>query len=295
MNAIYTATISLLLVFASTFATAQLATYNDNAGNLLSPSFFGPDVAISNITYTGHPGVLGSFLSDTTNLGLTKGLVMTTGSVLPPYGPQGPNDNGGEGIDNGFAGDSLLTIVAGALTYNAAILEFDFVSVLDTFKFRYVFGSDEYPEYVGSQFNDAFQISMVGPGIVGSEILSVIPSGTQVSINNVNQTNNGLFYVANGDGSDPPYNSSEYYIQYDGFTVPLYVNKAIIPGETYHLRIAIADAGDGILDSGVFLEECEGCGYNVGLDDQTFDDFVCFPNPTNGNVSLGFPVLKKKY
>jgi hypothetical protein len=75
--------------------------------------------------------------------------------------------------------------------------------------------------------------------------------------------------------------------------VPLEVNKVIVPGEIYHLRIAITDAGDGILDSGVFLEECAGCDYNVGVDDQTFDDFLCFPNPTTGGVNLSFPVLDK--
>jgi hypothetical protein len=132
---------------------------------------------------------------------------MTTGSVFPQEGPQGPNDNGGEGTDNGYPDDSILTLLAGVLTYNAAILEFDFISVVDTLKFRCVFGSEEYPEYVGAQFNDAFQISIAGLGIVGYEILSIIPSGQQVSINNVNQMNNDLYFGANGDGSDPPYNS----------------------------------------------------------------------------------------
>jgi gliding motility-associated-like protein len=44
-------------------------------------------------------------------------------------------------------------------------------------------------------------------------------------------------------------------VEYDGFTTALTATAVIQKCNTYHIRLAIADAGDGIYDSGVFLEE----------------------------------------
>ncbi|MFM9007986.1 MAG: PKD domain-containing protein, partial [Bacteroidota bacterium] len=43
-------------------------------------------------------------------------------------------------------------------------------------------------------------------------------------------------------------------LQYDGYTAVMQAVAPVIPCETYHLKIVIADAGDGFYDSGVFLE-----------------------------------------
>ena len=57
---------------------------------------------------------------------------------------------------------------------------------------------------------------------------------------------NCAYYVDNCGGTT---------VQYDGFTVPLLAKASVIPCSTYHVKLVIADVGDGIYDSGVFLEE----------------------------------------
>jgi len=55
-----------------------------------------------------------------------------------------------------FTGRSGLTVLAGIATFDAAVLNFDFIPDSDTVQFQYVFGSEEYNEFVGSPFNDVF-------------------------------------------------------------------------------------------------------------------------------------------
>jgi len=61
----------------------------------------------------------------------------------------------------------LSVLAAGFQTFDASILEFDFIPQSDTLKFNYIFGSEEYPEYVNSGYNDVFGFFISGPGIAG--------------------------------------------------------------------------------------------------------------------------------
>ena len=150
-----------------------------------------------------------------------------------------------------WATDALVAISGGTIN-NAAVLEFDFVTTGDSIKFRYVFGSEEYPEFVCS-FNDAFGFFLSGPGISGPYTngainIALLPDGiTPVTINNVN----------NGDNNNPndpfcPAVNPQYYVNnatgttvvYDGFTVVLEAKRAVQCGETYHIKLAIGDALD---------------------------------------------------
>ena len=248
--------ITFLLLVLPLISIGQLTT------NVVSPAagvqntLLGSGVTVSNISYNGFPAAIGTFDASGTNLGITSGLAMTTGTVINTgAGPHGPNNQAGAGIDNNYPGFGLLTnLIGGTPTFNAAILQFDFVPYSDEVEFRYVFGSEEYPEYVGSEFNDVFAFYISGPGIAGLQNIALLPNGQAVTINNVNAGSNAAFFVNNGNGSQAPYNGSATYIQYDGFTKVLTAQSDVLCGQTYHLIIAIADTGDGILDSGIFLE-----------------------------------------
>lgn len=139
------------------------------------------------------------------------------------------------------------------------MLQFDFVPTGDSLSFRFVFGSDEYLEFVGS-INDVFGFFLSGPGINGpysnnaTNIALVPGTNLPVSINNVNDVSNSAYYINNGTGYNAPYNADARYIQYDGITRVLTANASVVCGATYHIKIAISDISDGILDSGVFLE-----------------------------------------
>lgn len=226
---------------------------------LVQNVLLGTGVTVSNITYNGNPGAISEFTAAGTNLGLASGIVMTTGTTINNgSGPHGPNNSSNSGVDNGFGGSGLLSgIIGGTQTFNSATLEFDFIPYSDTVRFRYVFGSEEYPEFappISSTYNDVFGFFISGPGITGLQNIAKLPNGSVVSINNVNPITNTAYYINNGDGNSPPQNGSSTYIQYDGFTQVMEAVSRVECGKTYHLIMAIADVGDGIFDSGIFLE-----------------------------------------
>lgn len=247
-------------VFAPNRLVAQLITNNSfNPQGLVQNVLLGNGVTVSNVTYNGSAVAIAQFTAANTTLGINSGIVMTTGTTLPNGdGPHGPNDASGAGVDNNMGGFNLLSqAINGTQTYNAAILEFDFIPYADTVRFKYVFGSDEYPEFAppnNTTYNDVFGFFISGPGITGNQNIAKLPNGAVVSINNVNTQTNPFYFVNNGDGNTAPYNQSAQYIQYDGFTKVLEAVSKVQCGQTYHLIIAIADVGDGQWDSGIFLE-----------------------------------------
>lgn len=302
------------------FVMGQLITNtNQNPAGLVQNVLLGPGVTVSNITYNGSQQAIGYFDGTNTNLGIDEGIVLTTGTVFNNgNGPHGPNNSSNSGFDNNTPGYFRLTNLLGgnAQTYNASILEFDFIPYSDTVRFSYVFGSEEYPEYVGTAFNDIFAFFISGPGIPGGiQNIAKLTNGDVVAINNVNNgpTNSGPCdncnqYTYNGDGSNGPYNANPFYIQYDGFTKVLEAVSKVECGKTYHLIIAIADVGDGIFDSGIFLQanslrskvpvEVEyEMSYNA-FNDPTIMAEGCVtttvtlsrPSSTNTNVPLTIPI-----
>lgn len=250
--------LSILLLFGF-ISHGQLQTNGGQSpAQLVQNVLIGPGVNVSNVFYSGSSSAIGTFNATNASIGIDEGIIMTTGTINQGNdGPHGPNDAANAGVDNGETGYNQLTQLVGTQTYNAAILEFDFVPLSDTVRFNYVFASEEYPEFVGSQFNDVFAFFITGPGIPGGfQNMALIPGTTQpVAINNVNGGSNQAYYVDNGTGSNAPYNNDPYYVQYDGFTTPMEAVSKVECGETYHLIIAIADVGDGIYDSGIFLEK----------------------------------------
>ncbi len=241
-------------IFISNQSHAQIATTTTlTPQQLVTNVLLGPGVIASNIVYTGAPDAIGFFnggMTGITPLNIDSGVVMTTGTVLNNgNGPQGPNISTGAGTDNLQPGDAYLTSIAGANTFNAAILEFDFIPMADSVKFRYVFGTDEYMEYVSGGFADVFAFVLSGVSVpLAPTNIALIPSTTNpVTALTVNANNNPQYYV---DNENPPGTC----VQYDGFTVVLTAQYPVQCGETYHIRLAIADALDGIVDAGVFLE-----------------------------------------
>ena len=210
----------------------------------LAQNLVGNGVTVSNVVLDCASGAYGTFDGSTTNLAIDGGILLTSGSINNAVGP---NTQGGAGTNNGFPGDADLNALGVGNTQDACILEFDFIPIGDVVSFDYVFGSEEYLEYVGSSFNDAFALFISGPGITGLQNLAIVPGTTiPVSINNVNNVSYPAYFINNAGGAT---------VQYDGFTRPLVAQTDVIPCLEYHLKLVVADVADGILDSGVFLEE----------------------------------------
>lgn len=251
-NLLLTAFLIATLLFTATTSFAQLEIDDSPTPLELAESLIGEGVSISGVTMDCPSGASGFFECLDCNVGITNGILLTSGDV---YSANGPNNSGSTGTGHGAPGDADLNMIPGVVgTNDACVLEFDLTVTSDTIRFNYVFGSEEYIEYVNF-INDVFAFYISGPGIVGTENLALIPgTDTEVSINNVNHILNTEYFVGNGDGTVPPYNSDDYYIQYDGFTTVLEAKRQVIPCETYHLKIAIADDADDVWDSGVFIE-----------------------------------------
>jgi gliding motility-associated-like protein len=235
-------------LLCNTSLFAQVTVDTSPTATQMAQLLAGPGVNISNATFKGGGAAKGIF-NGTSNLGIANGIVLCTGKA---DSMAGPNNLAGVSHYWNKPGDSLLnTTAAGLDTYDAAILEFDIVPQFDTLKLKYVFGSDEYPEYVTS-FNDAFAIFISGPGISGSVNIALIPgTSVPVSLSTVNASINSDLYVDNGSGLTPSTNAT---IQYDGFTVLMTALSKVIPCRSYHLKIVVADGRDSTIDSGVMLE-----------------------------------------
>ncbi|MEN8224377.1 MAG: choice-of-anchor L domain-containing protein [Bacteroidota bacterium] len=245
----------ILLLFPYSGIRAQLVVQNNlTPEQLVQQVLVGGGVAVSNVTYQGHIMMRGSFTNGhATNLGLDEGVILSSGNVYEANGISTYNASTGYGQP----GDPTLTQVSGFNTNDASVLEFDFVPTADTLRFKYVFGSEEYPEYVYS-FNDSFGFFVSGPkpnglgNYVDYNVALVPGTNLPVTINNVNNgtSNTGpcvncAYYVNNSTGTT---------IVYDAFTTVLTATLVVIPCEQYHIKLAIADAVDAIYDSGVFLE-----------------------------------------
>jgi gliding motility-associated-like protein len=247
--------IFLLSLFSTTTASAQLTLNAGATPQQLVQTIVGAGYNISNIKINCPTGAIGQFTNVSSNIGLSNGILLTTGGIGIA---QGPNNSVSAGINNGAPGDFDLSNLSGAATFDGCSLEFDLIPTCDTLKIKYVFGSEEYPEYVNKQFNDVFAFYISGPGYVGKQNIALVPGTTlPVSINNVNSGMNPQYYIDNTNGAS---------IQYDGFTTPMFAIAKVTPCSVYHLKLVIADVVDGIFDSGVFIQgstiECAAVAYN---------------------------------
>ena len=259
---------NILFTFLAASFFHGLANAQLTVNTAVSPTFMvqnvlmaGSGLTASGISYTGSPNARGSFNGVASNIGFNSGILLTTGNLTNAVGP---NNMSGASIGNLLAGDpDLNMIMAPALSFDATILEFDFVATSDTIKFNYVFGSEEYMEFVfpGGTINDGFGFFISGPGIAGPfssgaiNIALVPGTSLPVTMQNLNLTTNAAYYFDNGNGFGTGTAPDGVTVQYDGFTVPLQAVAAVQCGQTYHIKLAVADGGDDILDSGVFIEE----------------------------------------
>ncbi|MBK7681002.1 MAG: choice-of-anchor L domain-containing protein [Bacteroidetes bacterium] len=162
----------LLLVCHSTKTKAQLTVSSaPTITQLVQNILLGSGVSASNITYSGSTTARGSFTcAGACNVGIANGILLTSGNITTAIGP---NNNPSAGLDNSAGSDPDLNGLhpTGTNPQDAAVIEFDFMVATDSVRFNYVWGSEEYHEFVGSGCNDYFGFFINGPGFVGKKIL----------------------------------------------------------------------------------------------------------------------------
>lgn len=212
--------------------------------------FDGECVTVSNIVYTGADASSAYFEAANTDLNIPAGIFIGTGMAQDVIGPDTFISS-----SMGTDGDPDLGAEVFLPTFDAAVIEMDIVSSEDnTLNFYYIFGSEEYNEWVGSGFNDVFAFYVSGPGINGVQNIATVPGTvTPASINAINLDTNSVYYVdyiANG-GTDT---------SLDGISTQLPATFTALANETYHIKIAVADVSDAIFDTGVFIGVNSLCG-----------------------------------
>lgn len=250
------------------------AATGQNINDFVQNNLIGNGVYVFNVKFNNATGniatpQIGTFNSNNyVQLFMDQGVVMTTGNVnVAP----GPNSSGSHSnaVSPMYSDQQLSSIASGSIN-GCATLDFDFVSISPFVTVNYCFGSEEYPEYVCSSFNDVFAFLVTGPSpttgqtvtrnaaIIPHSTSAANPNGIAVAINTVNVGQPG----GSGGASGCIYNYTQYYVtnswntgvQYDGFTRKLAASTIVVPCQQYHMHISVCNVGDNAYDSGVFLE-----------------------------------------
>ncbi len=239
-----------------------ITSQNSNVTSLIQDVFIGGDCfEVNSVNFSGTSGQLGTFTNGISSINIEDGVIISTGAIGNVPGP-----NSSASITTGYfdagADSDLDAISGGGTLYDIAQIDFDFTPTEDQITFEYAFASDEYCEFAGTQFNDVFGFFISGPGITGpysnnSENIAIVPgTGDNVAINSINHYTNVAYYLDNSIteicGSGSPVAPND--IEFDGFTTVLTAIANVIPCETYHIKLIIADRGDDIYDSAVFLK-----------------------------------------
>jgi hypothetical protein len=265
--------ILILFLFSFNFCFAQLVVNGGGTAQQIINSFVGSGLTVSNVVLncgadSAANSAYGTFNGSASNIGLSDGIILTTGSASLAAGP---NNSNSAGYCRNFAPmqpDPQLTTIEPNAVYDLCVLEFDVTPHCSSMQVRFVWASEEYPEYVNANVNDAFGFFVTGPapncspGGYNNTNVAVLPNGTPVAIDNINTgnwycpgpstgCNNCAYYVDNCSGPT---------VQYDGFTTPITVTLNVCPCATYHWKFAIADAGDCVWDSGVLIQYLSSCG-----------------------------------
>lgn len=235
----------------------------------------------------------GYFEKGNSDFPFDRGILLTTGKAVEAEGPSDAGNTGYGG--SGWTGDAEATYLADANTNNATIFEFDFVPQGNEVSFNYIFASEEYPQFsCNSTYNDVFAFIISGPGIendpgLTGKNIALLPNGEPVTINNVNDQ---------GCGDDTYYVPGNFdAIEYGGRTTPLTATSVVQAGQTYHIRLLIADAGDTGYDSAVFFEAgsfnlgstiVDGNGVDIGDDLMVCgtDEYTLHVNVDDPDVEL---------
>lgn len=259
-------------LIVSLFVFASVSCYSQITASVITPDeavaiLCGPNVVYSNVTFTGGVEQLGSYQNAAGSFQIPEGIILSCDGAMDIVPGVGTTP-----ITNPVSGEPDLLDVANSVpplinqsftvsaVNDVAILEFDFVATGPNLSFNYVFGSDEYLTYVNTQFNDVFAFFIAGPGITGSywapagfpdgsANIAIVPNSVPqlpITISSVNNILNSDYYIDNPGGADGN--------MLNGYTTMIAATSDLQCGETYHMRLAIADGSDDFLKSIVALQ-----------------------------------------
>lgn len=228
-------------------AASELNIDTSASAMAMAQNIFGDNVQINSASVTGSGYQSGIYTGgDTTSPGVVPsdtGVILSTGNATDftnSAGTGDANQNANTSTNAGGPnGNSLFDAAAGASTFDATWIDVAFEPTGDMMTMQFVFGSEEYPEYVNSVFND-----LVGVW-VNNEYINVEIGTGNTNVNNVSNLSNENLYIDN--------TNSDYNTEMDGFTVTMTLTFPVNAGEENTIRIGIADVGDSSYDSNLLI------------------------------------------
>lgn len=221
-----------------------------------------------NLPATNAQRSWGYFHKGTTNFPFQDGIVLSTG-YANKAGNNYISSTLGDDLPTGSDPDLVAATNPSATLNDAVILEFDFVPTSSQVKFNYLFASEEYTGSFPCSFSDAFAL-LLRPTAGGPYVnMAILPApGTgPVSVTNIHPQDS---FTGFDMGCGAPnvsffggYNTSNIETNFNGRTVPLQATATVVPGQSYHFKMVLADAIDSSYDSAVFLE---GGSFNIGVE-----------------------------
>lgn len=211
-------------------------------------------IKIRNIHYTGMINAIGYFNYNSKFSDLPpNGIILSTGKARDAMGP----NNSTASTENHSNGDADLSRITKSKSFDASVIEFDFMSLTDSINFVFQFASEEYPEYVNKGVSDIFGFFISDFESNTKQNIAVLPNtNTPITIDLINEETNSNYFIANY----PTYSESRHYYEtsnlfmFDGFTKPIYTGLKLRPYHWYHFKIVITDIGDRKFDSWILLK-----------------------------------------
>lgn len=228
-------------------ATATELNINTSAtATQMAEEIFGDGVTVTSASYSGDDLSSGIYSgADTSTPGVApadSGVILSTG-----YARDFTNSDGSANTNvrantstntSGVNRDADFDALAGAATRDASFMEIEFIPDGDTLTIDFVLSSEEYPEFINSQYND-----VVGVWVNGVEAQVSIGDGT-ASIGNINGGTENIYVDNTGD---------QFNTEMDGFTITLTFVAPVNAGQTNTLKIGVADTSDSSYDSNLLI------------------------------------------
>lgn len=228
-------------------ATGAELTYTTNVSALtMANAIFGNGTTVvgASLNVPNTSTAKGLYANGQLSPGVTpaeSGIILSTGDIRSFTQSSGdPNRLAfTSGDSNGTDNDAQFNAIAGAQTFDGVWLNVDFIPTGSTMTMRFVLSSEEYPEYINSDFND-----VMGVWVNGAYVPVVVGSG-ESSVNNINAASQENLVRNNTNDA--------FNTEMDGFTITLSLTMQVNPGVVNSIRIGVADTTDNRYDTNILI------------------------------------------
>lgn len=238
-------------------AASELNINTSASAAQMAAEIFGPNVTILSASYTGDPLSSGIYSGgQATSPGVVpadSGVILSTGYARDFTNSSGQANQSNQTSTNTSGPNN--SALFGNNTFDASYLTVQFTADQPVMTMKFVFASEEYPEYQSSAYQDFVQVR-----VNGQPVEMTVGNG-DTDPGNINAGQNENLFINNTGGA--------YNTEMDGFTVTLTLTFPVSTSGTNTLQIGIADVADANYDSNLLIAADSIQGDLVAVDDST--------------------------